>query len=566
MSRPHIIRDFEDKKQPRKDNKKISTIRKMNLIDIIESIVTLTSDMPIETKGSASKYITVLSERLNVSPMQALLFAIFIKNHDDCCISYRDICNHFDCNHLEILKYSNDINELVKLGLIVSKRDSENHIFRVPKGTITNICNNVVPKKICFGNLTPDAWLDTLTEEFCRFENDELEDADFEEFIHDLFSENQHLNCVQKIQALKLDLIDLKLFLAMSLHAINNNDDQIRVYDIDDYYQKREIRRVRRRLESNEGPLFELKLIENACEDGRANASEWRLTDTCKEEIYPEFKLIKPQTDSNLTLLAKDISEKTLYYNDEITKQIDTLHSLLTPERMTSILNKLEEKGQRKGFACLFYGTPGTGKTETVMQLARQTGRDIMQVNIASIRSKWVGETEQNMKDVFDRYKKLAHDSEKAPILLFNEADALFMTRVENAEHSVDKMENAMQNIILQEMESLEGILIATTNLTGSLDPAFERRFLYKIEFTKPEPEERKHIWKAMIPELSDSDALSLAEAFDFSGGQIENIARKRMITDILNGRDQLDMNEIVESCRNETLSKKKFKRIGFTV
>ena len=114
-------------------------------------------------------------------------------------------------------------------------------------------------------------------------------------------------------------------------------------------------------------------------------------------------------------------------------------------------------------------------------------------------------------------------------------------------------------------METLEGILIATTNLTGSLDPAFERRFLFKIEFTKPSPSARRHIWQSIIPGLSDSDALMLAERFDFSGGQIENIARKRLIDDILNECDDIDIDAIIDSCRHESIDNKgKSYKIGF--
>ena len=123
------------------------------------------------------------------------------------------------------------------------------------------------------------------------------------------------------------------------------------------------------------------------------------------------------------------------------------------------------------------------------------------------------------------------------PILFFNEADAIFGRRNENAEHSVDKMNNAMQNIILQEIEDLDGILIATTNLTTNLDSAFERRFLFKVEFHKPNIEIKAKIWMSMIDDLSADDAHRLASKYDFSGGQIENIARKRTIDYILTGK-----------------------------
>ena len=129
--------------------------------------------------------------------------------------------------------------------------------------------------------------------------------------------------------------------------------------------------------------------------------------------------------------------------------------------------------------------------------------------------------------------------------------------RTENISHSVDKMDNAMQNIILQEIEDLEGILIATTNLTPNLDSAFERRFLFKIEFHKPSTDVKAKIWSSMLKNISDDDAQTLASKFDFSGGQIENIARKRSIDFILSG-EFADIEGIEKYCRNELLEDKK--------
>lgn len=106
--------------------------------------------------------------------------------------------------------------------------------------------------------------------------------------------------------------------------------------------------------------------------------------------------------------------------------------------------------------------------------------------------------------------------------------------------------------------------MIATTNLTGSLDSAFERRFLYKIEFEKPTPNESRHIWKSMLPELTDDEALSLAKSYDFSGGQIENIARKQLIDNVLSESDSMNIEAIHEACKSESLSKHTAKRIGF--
>jgi SpoVK/Ycf46/Vps4 family AAA+-type ATPase len=240
--------------------------------------------------------------------------------------------------------------------------------------------------------------------------------------------------------------------------------------------------------------------------------------------------------DNNLKKHGQ-IKEKSLFFNDSEKEQLDRLSNLLTKDNLPSVQQRLEEQGLRKGFACLFYGAPGTGKTESVLQIARQTGRDIMQIDIAGLRDKWVGESEKNIKAVFARYRNVCENSDVMPILFFNEADAIFGRRNENAEHSVDKMNNAMQNIILQEIEDLDGILIATTNLTTNLDSAFERRFLFKVEFHKPNIEIKAKIWMSMIDDLSADDAHRLASKYDFSGGQIENIARKRTIDYILTGK-----------------------------
>jgi SpoVK/Ycf46/Vps4 family AAA+-type ATPase len=212
----------------------------------------------------------------------------------------------------------------------------------------------------------------------------------------------------------------------------------------------------------------------------------------------------------------------------------------------------------------LFHGAPGTGKTETVLQLARSTGRDLMQVNISEIKSMWVGESEKNIKAIFSRYRKLVNESDIAPILLFNEADAIISKRLESVARSVDKMENAMQNIILEEMEQLDGILIATTNLTCNIDKAFERRFLYKVEFEKPSLDVKCAIWQSMMTNLSYEDAIALASKYDFSGGQIENIARKSVVDRIISGEDT-SIDSLCRYCDSEMLDRTVHRsRIGF--
>ena len=187
-----------------------------------------------------------------------------------------------------------------------------------------------------------------------------------------------------------------------------------------------------------------------------------------------------------------------------------------------------------------------------------------MIVDVPQIKSKWVGDSEKNIKALFDRYREVVKRSKLAPILLFNEADAIIGKRQEGAERAVEKMENSLQNIILQEMEQLDGIMIATTNLHQNMDKAFERRFLYKIKFEKPTEEARASIWHAMIPELSDLDIHTLASKYDFSGGQIENIARHYAIDVILHGHCENALPILIRHCDNERLEGTRSTKIGF--
>ena len=229
----------------------------------------------------------------------------------------------------------------------------------------------------------------------------------------------------------------------------------------------------------------------------------------------------------------------------------------------------MKDNGFRCAFTCLFYGAPGTGKTETVLQLARQTCRDILQVNISQIKSCWVGESEKNVKKIFTDYKALCEQTAKQkngriPILFFNECDAVLSKRREIGHSNTAQMENAIQNILLEEIENLDGILIATTNLVDNLDSAFERRFLFKIKFEKPSVEAKKAIWKNKMPWLSQDTASKLAASYNFSGGEIDNIVRKAQMKEIISG-SRPAYNDIVEMCQVEKLYAEPVeRRMGF--
>lgn len=270
--------------------------------------------------------------------------------------------------------------------------------------------------------------------------------------------------------------------------------------------------------------------------------------------------------DRDLTY-PEDITEKTLFYMDNIKEEVKALGVYLGKDKLEAIQNRLSEKSMSKGVCIMLYGDSGTGKTETVFQLAKKTGRAIFHIDIGSTISCWHGGTERNLSVLFDKYARLCRQAkareEEIPILLFNEADALFGRRVEKPSQGAEIDENHIQSVLLDYLEKQEGIVIATTNLAGNFDDAFERRFLFKIKFEKPNLEVKKKIWKNKVTWLNKQSLEHLASSYALSGAEIDNVVRKATMNEVLTGK-RSSVGEIEGFCQKEKLENSRCSRIGF--
>jgi hypothetical protein len=306
---------------------------------------------------------------------------------------------------------------------------------------------------------------------------------------------------------------------------------------------------------SGESILFKEKIFEFVDHDFKTD-KDFKMTNEAVKRVFGEDAYIVSREEHIAIGICKlikydAIQEKELFYNPKEEAAVSTLKEMLATNRYSEIVERLTVNKMRSGLTILLHGYPGTGKTETIYQLARQSERNILLVDISEIRDKFVGETEKRMKAVFDTYRNCLKHYTQTPILLFNEADALISRRI-SINSSVDQMNNSMQNILLQELEDFNGILVATTNLTGNLDGAFDRRFLYKIKYERPSLTAKKAIWKSKMEMLSDEEASILAELYNFSGGQIENVSRKVFLEALLFGKN-LQLNEIKALCDEES-------------
>lgn len=538
-----------------------------SVLEAFEHIVELAENSNLDSDffERSKVFIKYASRKLKLTPMQVALLALFVDRSEDSRIMISEIAKYAGCRTTKILRLSNDIDVLEEKHYLRASRSRRSQSYRVPSEVLVALRQN---RPYLWERLPVDdtqSFFDSFDRLMSEKNDDEQSHESLLKRTKEMLEDIGHTQFARCLSKCNLCSEDMLLFVYMAHLYVENNDDNIGFSDIENIYDNDELPSwVKREFRNRESELLHLRLIENVNEDGMARSDAFKLTESTKEEFLAELNINRIGKSEKDLIKAESLAAKRLVYNEAEQGQIDELTSILSEERFADVQDRLRSAGLRPGFCCIFYGSPGTGKTETVYQLARITGRDIMQVDVDKIKSCWVGESEKNIKALFDRYRNICRSSRLAPILLFNEADAVLGVRMEGASRAVDKMENSLQNIILQEMESLDGIMIATTNLTSNLDKAFERRFLYKIRFSKPTAESRAMIWQSMLEGLSEANALELAEQFDLSGGEIENVVRKHSVNAILSGSDMVDVEKLFEICRNERLSNDTKRKIGF--
>ncbi len=566
FTRKHLFHHNSQDRSHEWEPPTIDNTVELTLLDAIEQIATLAhnSELCNEFYIQAQRPIAYVAERLELNIDEVVLFATIFNMYYDRQISQQDIGRFLHIPPLHLLRFMTFTDELLRRRIVRCSSSMGGKCYYLPTSTINDIIQDITPQYSTHQSLTLEEWfaeLNIIIDE--RKSNDCLYDEMILN-VKSLIEANRHLQFVKSMEALELRSEDAAIFLWYCDMVVN---DHVKEFEVDDLWplihDRGKLIRLRGSLRSSTNPLIKHGLIQPV-QDAIMEKDRYELSDKVTDQMMQGLDLHLKREHINDLIDYETIKHKPMFYNPKETEHLARLTELLQPLRYREVCQRLAERGMRKGIACLFYGGPGTGKTETVLQMAKATGRCLMQVNISDIKSKWVGDSEKNIKKIFSHYKELAQKMEVTPILFFNEADAIINKRMENAQRSVDKMENSMQNIILQEIESMDGILIATTNLTQNLDKAFERRFLYKIEFTKPSLEAKSMIWQSMIPELSLADAQTLAKSYDFSGGQIENIARKQIVDNIITGHP-LSLDKLRQHCDTELLDKTTIRRaIGF--
>ncbi len=518
-----------------------------------------------------------LSGYLDCTAIQSVLFSVMVNlNFSHRAVGIDRLANWFGCTPITVALHMNELEELRQRKILRKEISERNHDYET-ENTIAGIFYSVsreafealrIGERYRMKELPITNNYELVRAVGAQIQQRDEGQIDFPEMcreIHRILSDHPEVELVRELKQVSLSEKERILYINLCdeyYNGIQTSDLIIMVKLLTG--DKREQMGIRENIARGASALVTSALVE-CCDSGFRSDKEISLTEKSIAILLrddPGMVVEKTVARMPDVILSDTISEKRLYFTSDVQARYDEISNLLQPVNYDKLVARLRKNGMKTGFAMLFEGPPGTGKTESVYQLARMSGRNVLQVSISEMKSEWYGRSEKKMAALFDRYRKLAEKSSVVPILLFNECDSLLTTRKTNHETSIDNTENAIQAIILQSLEDLNGILIATTNLVENLDKAFDRRFMFKVHFGKPTIEARYHIWSEKIPALSGATALQLAETYELSGGQIDNIARKYTMHRVLKGnlpsRHQLD-----SWCLEETGSRRQ-QKIGF--
>ena len=532
-----------------------------------------------KTKGNLEnipgddKTLAEVSAFLKCDKSQSIIFSIvFVISFKEEMVGIDDVSDYLNCSNIKLAGYLKTMEQLNKKRLIRldtirygNRRNMaiQGFNYYVPKEIVNAILDERMEHqpKLEFDTFSLLDHINTLVEER---NDEELSFDGLMEDVEQALVNNGNLLFVQRIRHLKLPDKNLALLLYVCSETINGTEE----IDLPDACEKLFDQNswrfnLRREIIQGKSELIQKDLLK--VQPGMfRNDKQILLSDHALELLFDKDKqLVLLNREKRNLIGPADIAEEKLFFNKKVNQELRFLFDSLTEENFRKLRKRLKEKNLKEGLTMLFHGPPGTGKTACAYQIAKSTGRSIIPVDISKSKSMWYGESEKLIKDIFDDYRKLLKDSDREPILLFNESDGILSKRKELNDSPISQTENAMQNILLDELEKFRGILIATTNLTQNLDFAFERRFLYKILFDLPDAGIRRKILQNFFTFLGEGEAEEIAASFSLSGGNINNISKKLLMMEVLHHKKP-GFQVLKKLCSDEIWKKGHINAVGF--
>ncbi len=545
-----------------------------NIILALETIYKTAekSELKLDVFATIPVEIKRVCDYFEVNTIEAILLATcFVKSCFN-VVELPEIIKHFGLENHSFLIYLENFNLLTFKSIVIKteNRNSENN-YKLSQHIYDYIlAQKSIPKELLEIKIKENTFSEFLSDMDILSNLKDDEKINYYYFIQklkDLLNANIHFKLTE-FAIKNLELVDSFVFFDTILDAMNCGENDFNTSlqsTVDDFYErKRDSFKYINNFLEEKTTLNLLDLIEK---DSNSFSNRHRIQLTQKavsmlkewEGISLEFVEKK---DKRL-IYHDQIQKRNLFYNSGEELQLEPIKKSFSNTAFTILQSRLKSKNMSAGITVLLYGSPGTGKTETVYQLAKKHNRPIFKVEISETKSMWFGEIQKLVKKIFTDYYNFKKTQKICPILLFNESDAIIGKRKSAGSSSVSDTENAIQNVLLEELENFDGILFATSNLVANLDSAFEHRFLFKVKYENPSTENAAKIWRSKLPILSENEALQLASQFSYSGGEMENIARKSIMDEIVFGTKP-NFERILSFCENEKWNSKPKNTIGF--
>lgn len=518
--------------------------------------------------------LEILSKFLDTTTQQAMLFSIvFVLQSKLYSVDLSSINNFLDINYIDGLIFKNELDILLEKNLLEisddqPKRKKKSNFgrssFIIPDDVADQIyANQPIISKV-HEALDIYGFASKVSDLIDKRKYQAIDSLNLFFQVDELETKNSHLKQITLLKS-KLTSDERTLLYEVLNDLLNYCMPSNLEMTLNNIFDRPRDRRVMySSLINKANRLFELEFIELT--DGRfGNDLGVLLTNRgIKYFLENDSELFLQKQKPKNIISNETIETKELFYDSSLENEVSFLAQSLMNDNFICLQERMTKMNLPKGCTVLMYGVPGSGKTETCFQLAKKTGRDIYKVEIQEVKSMWFGQSEKQIKEIFDNYKRICKKSKIVPILLFNEADGILSRRSDNQLSSVSQTENAIQNLILNELENFDGIAFFNTNLQNNLDSAYERRFLFKIKFDTPSINVKAKIWSSKLPWLEKEFAIQLANSFSLSGGEIDNIVRKIAMKEVLLGV-RPDSSEILQFCQCEKLiSSNKGNKVGF--
>ncbi|MBW6481282.1 MAG: ATP-binding protein [Bacteroidales bacterium] len=498
---------------------------------------------------------------LDITHDQAVIFSCLLEMSFNRGATLEGLAKQFQVSVLSVFSMLDEISVLE--GKMLLQRNSRIHLRRnnyadykyvIPGDVLESLRTSDRSVLESEKTLNLPAFLETVFEIADEREDNEFRTSVMIEQIERLMLKNKHLQFITFVnenieESINKCLIFILAYIKFSRKMYIGMDSIIEGL-FDNFNQRLE---YEYNLATGKNELLKKSLV-TINESEFRNTRTLNLTSQTLNELfrdYPEFINLEEEKMDGI-IRSDSIKNKQMFFGQRLKNDVDRLTRLLGRQEFNKFTGRMEKSSLPRGLTVIFLGGPGTGKTETVYQISRMTGRDLFMVDLSQTKSKWFGESEKLIKQVFDDYRKLYEKMPIQPILFINEADGLFTKRlnISGSSTSADRANNTIQNIILQELEDFKGILFATTNLGANLDMAFERRFLFKVEFSQPSPEARAQIWKSRLKMLREEHLRTLSR-YELNGAEIENVVRKYMVEKVVDNKP-MNINRLKELCEEE--------------